>query len=285
MTERGDWRVSAEEAGMPLLSFLRKKNKDAPSVKSLKRAIDGKCCIVNGQIETFSSHPLKKNDRILLRKREEKRFTLAFLYEDADLLIVDKPAGLICEERFFAPLLPMRAELIHRLDKETSGLIMLAKNRKILDAMIDLFRVKGVHKEYLALVDGQVKKSEGSIDMPLCKKKVLKGQTLYAVGKSGVHALTHYRCLKVGKEASLVHCQPVTGRTHQLRVHMSALGHPILGDTQYALRFRCPLHPERHLLHAAALSFIHPLTHTPIQIQSPLPIDFKDACNELDINC
>lgn len=285
MIEKEIWRVSAEEAGMPLLSFLRKKNKEAPSVKSLKRAIDGKCCIVNGQIETFSSHRLKKNDQIILRKKEKKHFTLPLVYEDADLVIVDKPAGLICEERFFAPLLSMHAQLVHRLDKETSGLIMLGKNRKILDAMIDLFRAKGVHKEYLALVDGKVKQLEGILDMPLRKKKVLSGQTLYATGKSGAEALTRYHCLKVGKEASLLMCEPVTGRTHQLRVHMSAFGHPILGDTQYGLHFRCPLHPERHLLHASTLSFIHPLTHKPIQIRSPLPIDFKNACNQLDINC
>jgi 23S rRNA pseudouridine955/2504/2580 synthase/23S rRNA pseudouridine1911/1915/1917 synthase len=279
------WCVSAEEAGMPLLSFLRKKNPDAPSVKSLKRAIDGKCCIVNGQIEIFSSHPLKKNDRVLLQKQEEKRQALTLLYTDADLLIVDKPAGLTCEDRFFAPRLPTRAQLIHRLDKETSGLVMLGKNRDILDAMIALFRAKGVHKEYLALVDGKLQEAEGTIHNHMRKKPSQPGQAFYIAGRSGMEAITRYRRLKVGKDASLVLCEPITGRTHQLRVHMNGLGHPILGDMHYGLTFRCPLHPQRHLLHASALSFIHPLTHENIHVTSPLPTDFEDVCRRLNLSC
>lgn len=279
------WCVSADEAGMPLLSFLRKRNPQAASVKSLKRAIDGKCCIVNGQIETFSSHPLKKNDRVLLHKQEGKPQALSLLYEDADLLIVDKPAGLTCEDRFFAPLLPTRAQLIHRLDKETSGLVMLGKNRAILDAMIALFRLKGVHKEYLALVDGKLQAPEGIIQNHLRKRSSASAQAFYVAGRSGMEAITRYRRLKVGKDASLVLCEPITGRTHQLRVHMNGLGHPILGDTHYGMTFRCPLHPQRHLLHASALSFTHPLTHQPIHVTSPLPSDFEDACCRLYLNC
>lgn len=278
------WCVNPDEAGMPLLSFLRKRNPDAPSVKSLKRAIDGKCCIINGQVETFSSHPLKKNDRVLLHKQEEKRQSLTLLYDDADLLIVDKPAGLTCEDRFFAPLLPTRAQLIHRLDKETSGLVMLGKNRAILEAMIALFRAKGVHKEYLALVDGKLQEAEGTIRNHLRRKASQPGKAVYVAGRSGMEAITRYRRLKVGKDASLVLCEPITGRTHQLRVHMNGLGHPILGDTNYALTFRCPLHPQRHLLHASALSFIHPLTRQPIHVTSPLPSDFEDACRRLHFN-
>src|SRR5271170_1303963 len=101
------WRVSTEEAGMRLLAFLRKKNPDVPSVKSLKRAIDGKRCTVNGKTETFASHPLKKDDLVILNFIEEKKekTVLTILYEDPDLLIVDKPAGVISENRYFAPLL------------------------------------------------------------------------------------------------------------------------------------------------------------------------------------
>ena len=283
------WRVSAEEAGMRLLAFLRKKNADAPSVKSLKRALDGKCCTVNGRTETFSSRPLKKDDLVVLHYSLQDRpakLTLPVLYEDDDLLIVDKPSGLTCENRYFAPLLKKRAALIHRLDKETSGVVMLGKNKEIIDEMIALFREKAIHKEYLALVDGCVSAQSGKIENALRKKASSKqGQVFYEVTTGrGTHAITQWKCLKKTQEASLLLCEPITGRTHQLRVHLLWIGHPILGDIQYAKRFRCFLRPKRHLLHALAIAFIHPKTHQKIQVASPLPADFKESLQKLRLD-
>lgn len=280
------WRVSPKEAGMSLLAFLREKNPDAPSVKSLKRAIDGKCCTVNGRIKLFSSYRVQRDDVVSLQCALPERITsLSILYEDSDLLIVDKPAGLTCENRFFAPLLKQRAELIHRLDKETSGAVMLGKNKEIIELMISLFREKKVHKQYVAIVDGQMAGSEGKIENVLRKKSSLtKGQVTYEVTKGkGVPAVTHWKCLKSKQSASLVLCEPITGRTHQLRIHLSTIGHPILGDLQYGKRFRCPLRPQRHLLHAQSLRFTHPKSLQEISVSAPIPSDFQAALRELKL--
>jgi 23S rRNA pseudouridine955/2504/2580 synthase len=284
------WRVSVKEAGMRLLAFLRKKNLNAPSMKSLKRALDGKCCTINGRIETFSSHLLKTNDLVVLHnpllKRTEK-FHLPILYEDEDLLIVDKPAGLTCENRIFAPLLRKnRAQLIHRLDKETSGVLMLGKNKEIIELMIELFQDKAVHKTYLALVDGAILLENGKIENSLRKKiSSTSGQAFYEVTKGkGLKAITQWKCLDKTKEASLLLCEPITGRTHQLRVHLQWLGHPILGDVHYVRRFRCFLRPQRHLLHALAIAFVHPKTHQPIKVEAPIPADFQEALQKLRLS-
>jgi 23S rRNA pseudouridine955/2504/2580 synthase len=277
------WRVSATEAGMRLLAFLREKNKDASSVKSLKRAIDAKRCTVNGKIEIFASHPLKEGDVVVLDYGPQDRMVLPVLYEDEDLFIVDKPAGLTCENRYFAPLLPKRAALIHRLDKETSGIVMLGKNEEILAQMIALFRDRAVHKQYLALVDGCPAEGQGTIENILRKKASLtSGQVFFEATKGkGVAAITNWKRLAGAQEASLLLCEPVTGRTHQLRVHLSGMGHPILGDLQYGKRFRSRLRPRRQLLHAYTLSFIHPKTQKPVRVEAPIPPDFQDAMQHL----
>lgn len=280
------WRISVHEEGMSLLVFLRKKNTDAYSMKSLKRAIDSKCCSVNGKTEIFSSHSLKENDLITfddVRCNRDFAPVLKILYEDDDLLIVDKPAGLVCENRYFTSLLKKRAELIHRLDKETSGIVMLAKNPEIMALMISLFRKFSVHKQYLALIDGCIASSEGKIESKILKKKSsIPGQALFGTSqKRGLNAITFWKCLKKSQIATLVLCKPITGRTHQLRVHLSSIGHPILGDIRYAKRFRYPLIPHRHLLHARVVSFIHPKTRCEIRVKSPIPYDFKDALVKL----
>jgi 23S rRNA pseudouridine955/2504/2580 synthase len=281
---RKQWRVTPHEAGMRLLAFLREKNRDAPSIKSLKRAIDGKCCTVNGQTKTFSSHCLKSNDLVTLNSLQAPPLHLSVLYEDDALLIVDKPAGLICENRYFAPLLHTKAELIHRLDKETTGILLLAKNREIQEAMLSLFRQRAIRKHYLALVDGCVSESQGIIKNSLKKKSsVMQGQVFYEVcaHKKFNEAITHWKCVKKARGASLLLCELVTGRTHQLRVHLEWLGHPILGDTHYGKHFRCRLNPQRQLLHAHSICFSHPKTGKPLEILSPPPADFVAAQEKL----
>ena len=195
------WRVQAQEQGMRLLSFLREKNRDSASVKSLKRAIDTKRCSVNGRIEIFSSYLLKKGDIVVLDCVEEKAITsLNVLYEDSYLLIVDKPAYLICENRYFAPLIKSRAQLIHRLDKETSGVIMLGKDPLFIKEMIALFREKKVDKEYLALVEGVMSQEQGQVDKPLMRQQAhTPGQVHYGIakGRAGQSALTLW---KIGKD-------------------------------------------------------------------------------------
>jgi len=247
---------------------------------------------VNGKVETFSSHPLKVNARVELDERAFKvkpRISgLLVLYEDEELLICDKPAGLISDNRAINQQLPDsqgRLQLVHRLDKETSGALILAKNHQVKEKMIALFATGQVHKVYLALVDGVIKTDEGRIENFLKRTALSRGQAFVQVAESGKGkpAITNWSCMSRGEKASLLRCEPITGRTHQLRVHLSTIGHPILGDLSYGKHFRCSLRPERHLLHAYSIRFPHPTQHQEIEAVAPIPQDFIEACEELRI--
>lgn len=279
------WRVSKKQAGTRLLQFLRENCLQAPSVKAIKRAIESKLCTVNNQTQTFSSHVLEEGDTVTLNPQafdqEEKPLNATILYEDKDLLIVNKPSGMVCDPKMIKGAAP-----VHRLDKETSGVLILAKTPEGKEGMLALFKERAIHKLYLALVDGVPTKSEGTIDNYLGKKHSYQGQTVYGSvdAKKGQRAITHWKCLKKGSSASVLCCEPYTGRTHQLRVHLSGMGHPILGDTQYGKKFTCPLKPQRNLLHAYSIAFKHPKTGKAMKVIAPIPPDFKAALETLKVS-
>ena len=282
------WRVGKKEGGMRLLPFLKLKCPSAPSVKALKRAIDGKLCTVNSRTETFSSYLLQENDVVKLSENafaEKQQLKLPVLYEDEGLLLCAKPAGIVCERKEVRGYFPqyLELELVHRLDKETSGVIIFAKEKKIKDALLKLFKERKVHKVYLAIVDGVPEKLQGKIDKPIGKKGGYEGQTIYGVSEKGASALTLWKKLRSVEKAALIQCEPLTGRTHQIRVHMAWMGHPILGDTQYGKHFRCRLRPQRNLLHAYRIRFIHPDTKKEIEVTAPIPADFRQAMEELKL--
>ncbi len=264
---------------MTLLSFLREKCPDAPSVKALKRWIEGKQCTINGRVETFSTHRLITHDQIVLTlTQDEQKVVLKplLLWEDEALAAYDKPAGLVCHPSHFGD------RLVHRLDKETSGVILTAKSNPILEKMIHLFQQKKVKKTYLAIVSGIVKKEEGTLISHLAPLRRFQGQTLYGSGPKGQLAETRWKKIGQGPKATLLQCYPITGRTHQLRVHLKEMGHPIMGDYQYGKQFCYPA--RRHLLHAHQISFPHPQSGDQITITAPLPDDFLEALEALGIN-
>jgi RluA family pseudouridine synthase len=291
---KNKWRVTDKQAGMRLLQFLREHCPEAPSVKAIKRAIDGKLCSVNNRIQLFSSYLLEENDTVVLNeaafseKKETKTFKIPLLYEDNELLILSKPSGLLSDKKAIQSYLPecKGFSLVHRLDKETSGVLILAKTPEAKKKMIALFKERSICKLYLALVDGVVVKNEGTIDNYLGKKHSYQGQTIYGSvdEKKGQRAITHWKCLKRGKSASVLCCELHTGRTHQLRVHLSSMGHPILGDVQYGKKFLCGLKPKRNLLHAYSVAFKHPTMGKSIKIVAPIPTDFKEALDTLKIS-
>ncbi|MDR2539500.1 MAG: RluA family pseudouridine synthase [Chlamydiales bacterium] len=253
-------------------------------MKSLKFAIDTKLCTVNGIVERFSTHRLKIGDVVILYQIQALHPKyLEILYQDEYLLICNKPAMFISDMRTLQPLLKGRWLLGHRLDKETSGALIFVKNIPILQKLIVLFKDHSVEKFYLALVDKQVLQGEGKIDKPIAKLKSYQGQSLYGVSATSEakRAVTLWSCLKRSKHASLLLCQPITGRTHQLRVHLSYMGHPILGDILYAKRFFCQVSPIRHLLHAYILRFPHPVFHQVITVKAKVPEDFKEYLKQL----
>ena len=166
------WRVSKEDAGITLLTFLKTHYPEASSVKSLKRAIDQKYCLVNGTIQTFSSTCLSEGDVVVLNPAAfevKQPLVVTTLYEDADLLVIHKPSVLLST---IQDLKQRGCHLVHRLDKETSGALLLAKTTSAKQSLMKLFKERKVRKLYLAIVDGMVEKEEGTIDNHLG----LKGQ-------------------------------------------------------------------------------------------------------------
>jgi RluA family pseudouridine synthase len=246
---------SSVEDGVKLLSFLQKR---LPlSGKAIKRIIDAGGVRVNGVIERFSSHLLRKGEKVTIDLQMgafPTKFSFPILYEDDFILIGDKPSGLVSSNQSFTPFFTQKIYLVHRLDKGTSGVIILAKDLKTQKKMEDLFRKRKVEKVYLALVEGRVRRSEGMLESYLDHKK----------------AVTHWKCLKKGRDLSLLQLIPKTGRTHQLRIHLSKMGHPILGDIEYGRRVSKTAY--RLLLHASCITFTHPVTGKKIRVTSPLKI-------------
>lgn len=283
--------VTAQEHGLSLLAFLKEKSKGAYSVKSLKKAISLKTCKVGGRIESFSSRKLSQGEEVefTFSTLDKEESSIDILFQDVDFVVVNKSFGIVCSLEEFRKILgPISAKwtLVHRLDKDTSGLVLLAKNTAAEEAAKKLFSSRSIHKLYLAVVEGKVSSKKGVIDNFLGKKGGYQGQTLYGSvpEKEGMRAITHYRLLAQGKDSSLLLCDLKTGRTHQIRVHLSELSHPILGDSQYAKKaFSSSYQPKRHLLHAWKLSFIHPFTQKNIEVEAPIPADFEGALESLDL--
>ena len=275
------FRISSEDAGKSLLQFLKERVPNAPSVKSIKRAIEARGCKVNGKLERFASYRLRKGDSVelMLEIRPAGKLETRILYEDDDVLAIDKPSGAVCTPQGIQKLLPNRRfSLVHRLDKETTGILLLAKNEETKTGLEKLFSERKIKKTYLALVHNWLHEKEKTFSSLLVKHGSYAGQTIYRSVQQGkgVRAITHFRLVKKSKAVALIECEPLTGRTHQLRVQLAALGSPILGDTQYGNRQD---NLPRHMLHGWKVSFLHPRTQKPIAIIAPLPADFEETMN------
>jgi 23S rRNA pseudouridine1911/1915/1917 synthase len=222
---------------------------------------------------------------------EAEEMPLTVVYQDADIIVVDKPAGLTVHP---APGQPsgtlvnallaavpdlrgiagtLRPGIVHRLDKDTSGLIVVAKNDRAMRALQSQLKERRVHKTYVALVEGVPAPREGVIEAPLGRHP--KNRKKQAVVAGGREALTRYRMREVlAGGYSLLEVEPVTGRTHQIRVHLAAIGHPIVGDALYGRRSAII---GRQFLHAARLGFAMPLGGREVEFESPLPADLSAA--------
>lgn len=270
-----------------LTKFLQTQLGDI-SGKSLRRALEANSCRVNGQIERFGSRAVEKGDQVELSASWKSTLSSAALsfdtiWEDASFKIVCKPPGWVCTDPNVARVFGPHHFLVHRLDKDTTGLLILAKHLSVRDQLMGLFEKRLVSKEYLALCDGIPSLSEGAKQGFLNRKKTYQGQTIWGSAPHGLWSVTHWKLLAQGKQASLLLCKPETGRTHQIRVHLTELGHPILGDRQYATRFQSPVFIRRPLLHAWKLQFQHPDSHQLLELAAPLPPDFKEGLRKVGI--
>lgn len=285
-----EWVVSEQNSGQSLQAFLKSKFTDNISAKAIKRSIDAGGCSLNGRVERFSSRLVGIGDKVSFELSERPRTLInsvnSILYSDTDILAINKPSGISSTSEGLLESLEKEfgtLKLLHRLDKETSGVLLFAKNDKMAEVIEKLFKERNIEKTYLAIVDGTFRDLSGTVDNYLGKLKVYEGQTIMGlVSKDeGVRAVTHWQVMKAGKKASLIQCMPKTGRMHQIRVHMAGLLHPILGDYQYGKRFDCQYRPQRLLLHASEISFVHPKNLTKITIKAEIPKDFAKAKLEI----
>jgi len=260
-----------------LLDFL--KQKLLATNRQVKKALDKGLCKVNGKVERFATYQLKEGSTVTLSHSfkefsKSKLKSIKILYEDEFFLAIDKPPDFECLDKNIHLFFPKKYTLIHRLDKDTTGVLLISKTQKFKEKMSKIFKSKEVNKTYLAWVDGHIKEKSKRIESNLKKIKYLHGQTIYASSFSGEYALTYLEVIKSCKDKTLVKLHPITGRTHQLRAHMKQISHPILGDVLYAKRFMCKDDVLRMQLHALEIEFIHPENHESIIISSDIPDDF-----------
>jgi len=231
---------------------------------------------------------------------------LVIAYEDEHLIVIDKPAGLVvhpaagnldgtlvnallhhCRGSLSGIGGVERPGIVHRIDKDTSGLMVAAKTDPAHVGLAAQFARHSIDRRYLAIVAGLPRPAEGTIDAPLARSTANRKKIAIVENGRGKRAVTHYRTLERLRSAALVECRLETGRTHQVRVHMASIGHPLLGDPVYG-RSR-PEHREllsrlsfkRQALHAAHLGFIHPVTSAPLCFQSEIPQDMHDLFSVL----
>lgn len=189
---------------------------------------------------------------------------IPIVYEDNWLLVVNKPSGLLTiptpkkESRTLTSILNLYP--CHRLDRETSGLIIYAKGKSVQKKMMGLFKQRKIKKTYLAFVQGNLIQNQGKIKNPL----------------EGLNALTKYKVIQKRKDFTIVEVMPLTGRTNQIRIHFKMIGHPIMGETKYAFRRDFKLRAKRLCLHAKILEFIHPITHKVLRLTTDLPKALKE---------
>jgi 23S rRNA pseudouridine955/2504/2580 synthase len=291
--------VDESGEGQRLDNFLVARLKGVPKSHVYRIVRSGEVRVNSGRVQ--ASHRLALGDRIRVppvRLAEREAGTapapaleLPVLYEDEHLLAVDKPAGLAVHggsgiahgaiERLRAARPQAKfLELVHRLDRETSGVLLLAKKRSALTAMHEDLRERAMDKRYLAAVAGRVRDEKRRVKVALRKYATGEGERRVAVDeREGQEAETVFRRLARNDEFSLLEAELLTGRTHQIRVHLAHIGHPILGDDKYgdfalnkALRRRGL---RRMFLHAAQLTFAHPATGERLTVRSPLPPDLE----------
>ncbi|MBR5344265.1 MAG: RluA family pseudouridine synthase [Clostridia bacterium] len=252
-------------------------------------------CRVDGEVQTKASFCPAPGAEVSLTipppkpaVPEAEDIPLTILYEDEDLAVVVKPCGMVVHpapgnetgtmvNALLAALDSLggiggetRPGIVHRLDKDTSGLLLVAKNDRSQQALSDQLQARMMEKHYLALAEGIIREDEGWIEKPIARSK--KDRKKMAIDPAGRDALTLWKVLERGNQATLLDVHIVTGRTHQIRVHLQSVGHPVCGDPVYG-------HPKglkvpRLMLHARSLAFTHPVTGERMTFFAPIPQDF-----------
>ncbi len=265
--------------------------------------IADKAVTVNGKI-IKSNYKLKSNDEIVIILPEPieldvkaENIDLNIVYEDSDVIVVNKPKNMVVHPapgNYTGTLVNgllyhckdlsgingvIRPGIVHRIDKDTTGILVIAKNDEAHNSLAKQFKDHSIKREYYALVEGRFSKESGTIDKPLGRNK--KDRLKMDIVEDGRRAVTHYEVLEqYDKGVSLIKCTLETGRTHQIRVHMASIGHPLVGDQTYGYK-KQKFKIEGQVLHAKTLGFIHPTTGEYIEFTSDLPEYFEELIKKL----
>lgn len=293
--------VEENDVGKRIDSYLA-SNTESSRV-TIQRLIENEKVLVNGK-KTKDSYKIQFNDEITIEEEKPKEIELKaqdipveILYEDNDIIVVNKPKGMvvhpangnldgtlvnavmaICKDSLSGIGGEIRPGIVHRLDKDTSGAIIVAKNDKAHINLSEQIKNHQVEKTYIALVKGFVKENEATINMPIGRST--KDRKKMAVNKNGKNAVTHFKVIERFRNYTLLEVKIETGRTHQIRVHLSEIGYPIVGDAVYS-NGKNEWNIDGQCLHAKSLKFKHPITGKEMFIEAPLPEYFKNVILEL----
>ncbi|HEY4601930.1 MAG TPA: RluA family pseudouridine synthase [Cerasibacillus sp.] len=281
-----EWVIEPACHGMTIGMYLKAEKQFSRRIlKAVK--FDGGKIRLNDEEQTVRAI-IKEGDRLSISLPIEKsdtlqptRMPLDIVYEDEAIIVINKQAGVASIPSMNHPKssivngvlayykekgLPYTVHVVTRLDVDTSGLLLIAKHRYIHSLLAKMQQTGHIVRRYTAIVEGTLNEKKGTINQPIGRKE---GSIIERMVRSdGQHAVTHYEVVREREGYSIINIEIETGRTHQIRVHMSYLGYPLLGDDLYGGRFR-----ERHALHCSELSFLHPITNKYLVFQSPIPTD------------
>ena len=295
--------VLKEDEGTRIDKFIPLKFNNITRV-AVQRMLENGNITVN-QKKVKASYKISESDEIDIEEEEIKETSLQpedipldIIYEDSDILVVNKQKGLVvhpgngnpngtlvnavlshCKDSLSGIGGEYRPGIVHRIDKDTSGLLIIAKNDNAHTNISEQIKNHEVKKTYVALVRGRIKENEATINMPIARSK--NDRTKMAVDKNGKNAITHIKVLKKYKDYTFIEVNIETGRTHQIRVHMAQIGFPIVGDYIYS-NGKNPFGVVGQMLHSMKLEFMHPVTNKKLELEASITEYFKEVLNILD---
>lgn len=291
------------EEGMQRLDKYIAQKEECLSRVMIQKLIEEGNILVNGE-KSKPSYNVQAGDRITIQIPEVKttdlkaqEIPLDIIYEDDDIIVVNKAKGMVvhpavgnpdgtlvnaimahCKGNLSGIGGELRPGIVHRLDKDTSGLLIIAKNDKAHLEMSEQIQKRQVKKTYLALVRGAISENEATINMPIGRST--RDRKKMAVNKNGKEAITHFKVLDRFVGYTYLQVRIETGRTHQIRVHMAEIGHPVVGDMVYS-NGKNEFGVEGQMLHATSLEFKHPITGEEMHLDAPLPEYFEEVLKKL----
>lgn len=305
MNENGLQRltVSPEDAGVRIDKYLAEQLPDITRSYLQKLLKDGSVQMNGKPVKASTKTAVGAVIALTIPEPEEpeilpENIPLDILYEDSDVILINKPKNMVvhpaaghytgtlvnalmyhCRGDLSGINGVLRPGIVHRIDKDTTGVLIVCKNDRAHNALAEQLKEHSITRKYRAIVCGNLKEDEGTVDAPLGRHPQDR-KKMAIVRSGGKRAVTHYRVLERFGNNTYIECQLETGRTHQIRVHMASLGHPLLGDEIYG-RAKSPFKLEGQTLHAMVLGFIHPTTGEYMEFEAPLPEYFEKLLEKL----